>query len=158
MATAPRAGRVIWVLFALGFMALLVRPVHSLAADEMPQEVRGGGVAVRVTLLTEEARSLRFRIEMDTHMRDLDRYEFGEIVRVRDGSGKEFPPASIERLMGGGHHRVAILRFPPPESQAQAVELLVRDVAGVPERVFRWSLEGSGRRGRTPPTGSSQMK
>jgi len=50
---------------------------------------------------------------------------------------------AVEREVGTGHHRVAVVRFAAPEPPAAAVEFLVRDVAGVAERRFRWDLRGS---------------
>lgn len=98
----------------------------------------GGGVWA--TRLRADGNGLRFRIEMDTHMRDLDRYQFMEIVRVRQPTGRECRPVAVEKLMGGGHHRVAMLRFPALNPEGTPVELLVWDVAGVRKQVFRKSL------------------
>ncbi len=142
----------------LAVMAIVAFPAGGLAGDDVPQVVRGGGVVVRVTRLPAEGQALRFRIEMDTHMRDLDGYRFVQIVRVRDAAGKEYPPAAVEGLMGGGHHWMAILRFPAPDPGTTTVELLVRNVAGVQERVFLWKLRGLEAPGRTPPDGVPRNK
>jgi hypothetical protein len=125
-------------------MATVEFPAPLLASDEIPQVVRGGGVAVILTRLPSEGDALRFRIEMTTHMRDLNPYRFEQIIRLRDQTGKEFTPLAVEQMMGGGHHRTAAVRFPAPDPRATVVELLVRDVAGVPERVFRWDLQAPG--------------
>jgi hypothetical protein len=47
----------------------------------------------------------------------------------------------------GGHHRAGTLTFPAtaPDGSAQiapdtrTIELIIRDIAGVPARVFRWT-------------------
>jgi hypothetical protein len=91
-------------------------------------------------------------------MRDLDVYRFEEIARLRDATGKELQPLAVERVMGGGHHRSAMLRFPTLGREVSAVEVVVRDVAGIPERVFRWEIPGSEPPGRTPPNGPPSVK
>lgn len=127
------------VIAAAGFPA----PILGWAADDLPQTVRGGGVAVILTRLPSTGEGLRFRVEMTTHTRDLDGYRFEHIVRLRDATGKELLPLAVEQMMGGGHHRAAVLRFPAPNQDMTAVEVVVRDVAGIPERLFRWDLRGS---------------
>jgi hypothetical protein len=39
-----------------------------------------------------------------------------------------------------GHHRSGILRFKVPDYTTDFVEVVIHDVAGVPERVFHWNL------------------
>lgn len=139
-------------------IAVAARPSPALPGEERPQIVRGGGVAVILSRLSSEGDTLRFRIEMTTHMRDLDVYRFEEIARLRDATGKEPPPLAVERVMGGGHHRSAVLRFPTLGREVSAVEVVVRDVAGIPERVFRWDLHGQEPPGRIPPNRPPRVK
>lgn len=127
----------------MGALVLTLLAVNVWAAEDLPQMVRGGGVAVIVTRLPSEGDALRFRLEMTTHIRDLDPYRFEQIIRLRDETGKEFAPLAVEQMMGGGHHRTAVLRFPAPNQDMTALEVVVRDVAGIPERLFRWDLRGS---------------
>ncbi len=146
------------LLFLFGAMAAVGFPAPILGWDEVPQVVRGGGVVVILTRLPITGEGMRIRIEMTTHMRDLDVYRFEEIARLRDATGKELPPLAVERVMGGGHHRSAVLRFPTLGREVSAVEVVVRDVAGIPERVFRWDLHGPETPGRTPPNGPPRVK
>ncbi|HEY9245673.1 MAG TPA: hypothetical protein VIO11_02390, partial [Candidatus Methanoperedens sp.] len=53
---------------------------------------------------------------------------------LRDSSGKTYQALSYEGE--GGHHATGVLRFPKIESKR--FELVIRDVAGVNERVFKW--------------------
>lgn len=144
--------------FLLAVMAIVAFPAGGFAEDDVPQVVRGGGVVVILTRLPSEGDALRFRIEMTTHMRDLDPYRLEQIIRLRDQTGKEIGPLAVEQIMGGGHHRMAVVRFPPPDPRATVVELLVRDVAGVPERVFRWDLQGPGPSKTGPPVWEPRMR
>lgn len=102
------------------------------------QAVSGGGVTVTVTLLSKPGDAPTFQVSLDTHSVNLDTYRFEEIVRLRDGRGGELMPTAVEGAEGGGHHRKATIRFawPGPKS----LEVVVKGVAGVPERVFRWAV------------------
>ncbi len=104
------------------------------------QSVRGGGVTVTVTPISEPADTPTFLVSLDTHSVDLDVYKFKEIVRLRDGRGAEVAPTAVKDAEGGGHHRRATLQFAWPEPKPKSLEVVVKDVAGVPERVFRWTV------------------
>jgi hypothetical protein len=42
---------------------------------------------------------------------------------------------------GGGHHRSGILKFAGPlPSGAQSLQVIIRGIGGVQERVFEWNL------------------
>jgi hypothetical protein len=111
------------------------------AQPEAKQSVRGGGVTVSVVLLKEAGESAMFRVSLDTHSVNLDAYRFEEVVRLRDGQGGELVPAVVEGLEGGGHHRSASIRFAWPVPKPKIVELVVKDVAGVSERMFSWTVK-----------------
>ncbi|MBI3016027.1 MAG: hypothetical protein HYY65_13430 [Candidatus Tectomicrobia bacterium] len=122
---------------------VLMGPGRPVAAEEPPgakQSVRGGGVTVDVTLLAERGDDPTFLVVLDTHSVDLDSYHFEEIVRLRDGRGGELAPTAVEGAEGSGHHRKATVRFAWPERKPKNLELVVKGVAGIPVRVFRWAL------------------
>ena len=104
------------------------------------QSVRGSGVTVAVTPLNEPGDAATFLVSLDTHSVDLDVYDFKEIVRLRDGRGGEVAPTAVKDADGGGHHRSATVRFAWPEPKPKSLEIVVKGVAGVPERVFRWTV------------------
>lgn len=108
------------------------------SASRAKQSVAGGGVTVDVSFLKERAEGATFQVVLDTHSANLDGYRFEEIVRLRDGRGGEQSPAAVESAKGSGHHREATVRFAWPDPKPGSVELVVKGVAGVPERVFRW--------------------
>jgi len=47
---------------------------------------------------------------------------------------------AVEQATGGGHHRQAVLRFGKVAPDVKTIELIIKDVAGVKERTFRWNL------------------
>jgi hypothetical protein len=116
--------------------------VNQLNAQVGPsQSVGGGGVTVAVTFFKEGSDGPVFRVVLDTHSVNLDGYRFEEIVRLRDGKGGELAPTGVENPQGGGHHRSATVRFAWPEPRPKTLELVVKGVAGVPERAFQWALQ-----------------
>jgi hypothetical protein len=96
---------------------------------------------VDVTFLKERAEGATFQVVLDTHSGSVDGYRFEEIVRLRDGRGGEMSPAAVEGAKGSGHHREAMVRFAWPEPRPKTLELVVKGVAGVSERVFRWPAQ-----------------
>ena len=132
---------------ALGILimaVILVGPawLHKLEAQGgASQSVGGGGVTVTATLLNKSGDDATFQVALDTHSVNLDVYKFEEIVRLRDDQGRETPPRLVENVQGGGHHRRATVRFTRPEPKLKKLELVVNGVAGVPERLFQWTIE-----------------
>jgi hypothetical protein len=98
-------------------------------------------VAVDVTPLnvgTGEA-TLDFEVAFNTHSVDLS-FDPAAIAVLRDSAGREYPAVAWDGSGPGGHHRSGVLRFQMPEAAGDSVELVIRDVAGVPERIFHWDL------------------
>lgn len=131
----------------LGILMTMVMLAGSARLDTLEaqtgakQSVLGGGVKVAVTPLNEPGDAATFLVSLDTHSVDLDVYEFNAIVRLRDGRGGEVAPTAVKDAEGGGHHRSATVRFAWPEPKPKSLEVVVKGVADVPERVFRWTIE-----------------
>lgn len=137
-----RFGRLLMaVIPVVGFlgMGITATPASGPKAG-LTRQVAGGGVTVAATLLTERADATAIRLAMNTHSVNLDGYQFGTIASLRDDQGKTYALEAVENASGGGHHREAVLRFARADAGAKAVELIVKDVAGVKERTFRWSM------------------
>ncbi|TAL16543.1 hypothetical protein EPN96_08875 [bacterium] len=104
---------------------------QSAAAAKGGQEKEEAGVTVKVAPQGGD-RTLVFAVVFDTHTVPLDEYRFEEAVVLRAG-GKEYK-ATLKSQEGSGHHRSAILEFENPKTTP--MELVVKGVAGVTERVF----------------------
>ncbi len=135
--TRMRLGTTVVVLLLLGWGWQSAAEVQSKATQSVP----GGGVTVAVTFLREGSDGPAFRVVLDTHSVNLDGYRFEEIVRLRDGKGGELAPTAVENPQGTGHHRSATVRFAWPDPKPKSLDLVVKGVAGVPERLFQWTLE-----------------
>jgi hypothetical protein len=111
------------------------------------QTSEAGQVTVKVTWQGVAAGPV-FSVAMDTHSVDLDAYDLKQLAVLRTDSGREVRPVEWQSPKGG-HHRSGTLAFPPntPDGAAllgtntRTFELVIRDLAGVPERTFRWSLQ-----------------
>jgi hypothetical protein len=88
-----------------------------------------------------------FQVALDTHAVDLDGYDLRQLAVLRTSQGFEVAPTGWDAPTGG-HHRGGTLTFPTTladgspvlDASTSAIELVIREVAGVPERSFRWTL------------------
>ncbi|MBE0481593.1 MAG: hypothetical protein IBX68_11525 [Dehalococcoidia bacterium] len=98
-------------------------------------------MTIDVKWLSLDDAALTFSVSMDTHSVELDGYDLGALAILRDDSGNEYSPLSWNSSPGG-HHRRGTLTFAVSASLAEAryVEMVIRDVAGVKERVLKWQL------------------
>ncbi len=97
-----------------------------------PRENSEADVKISVTYLPDITEATAFEIKVTSH-KDYDD-DFKKNSYLRDSSGKIYQPLSFEGE--GGHHASGTLRFPKIESKR--FELVIRDVAGVNERIFKW--------------------
>ena len=130
------------LLAALFFTgALRGAQVFGASMPSTTQTNSSGGVAVKATLLdAKTSDNLRFQIAFDTHSVNLDGYDLKAISFLRDDAGKTYLPTAVEDR-GSGHHRQSTVIFGKIASGTKYVELVIKDVAGVKERKFRWELE-----------------
>jgi len=129
-------------LSVLCLMGLLrIGESFGATAAGTAQTVSGGGVTAKVTYLNPGSNdNLLFQVVLDTHSVGLDGYDLKSITVLRDETGKSYPPAGAENK-GGGHHRKITLSFPKVSPEAKSLEMVIKDVAGVKERSFRWNLQ-----------------
>lgn len=104
--------------------------------DEQPP------VLVKVTplVLAENADVWKFDITFDTHSVELDQ-DVMKVATLLDDKGQVYEPIGWEGPGPGGHHREGVLLFKPVSPRPEFIELKVKDVGGVKERVFKWSLK-----------------
>lgn len=113
----------------------------SQAQGGLTKEDRQGPVSVTVTLTAAPAvgAPVKAKVVFDTHSVALDGIKFEEAVVLRTAEGTDIAPTAVEQATGSGHHREAVLVFPPVARPGE-VRLVVKNVGGVAERSFRWEL------------------
>ncbi len=122
------------LFIALAVMVALT--LYSVAGADSPQmapERSEAGVTVKVSLESKGG-IITVKVALNTHTVDLQKYKFDEIVVLRAG-GKEYK-ARLKSQEGSGHHRSAVVDFDNPGTKE--VEVVIKDVAGVKERVFKF--------------------
>lgn len=114
--------------------------------QEQTRTNEGGQVTVTVTWQGPAA-GPRFDVVLDTHAVDLDGYDLRQLAVLRTGDGREVQPLTWDAPTGG-HHREGTLVFPATTPDGTpligpttgTIELVIRDIAEVPERTFQWTL------------------
>jgi len=119
-------------------------PVAAVSGA-MTQTNEGGQVTIKATWQGPGAGPI-FDVVMDTHAVDLDGFDLKQLAFLRINGAREVQPTGWDAPKGG-HHRTGTLTFPAKAADGSAliapdtrtIELVIRDIAGVPERVFRWT-------------------
>ncbi len=82
----------------------------------------------------------KFNVIFSTHAGSLD-FDPMKIAFITDDKGGVSRPIAWEGPGPGGHHREGMLLFNAPNPAPLNVELKIKDVGGVSERLFKWSIE-----------------
>jgi hypothetical protein len=105
----------------------------------------GGSVTVKASRLDAKDK-VAFKVVLDTHSVDLDKVDLKTLAVLRSESGLELKPLSWTAPLGG-HHREGTLAFAsnfsdgtPVLKDAKTLVLVIKNVAGVEKRTFRWNL------------------
>ena len=117
----------------------LTRPIKSTVRDG-----GAGGVTVEATWLgKQEDGGLAFKVALDTHSDDLARFDAAANVVLRDDEGRELRASDWLDERSDSHHRAGMVRFPapPPGGVTGRVTLVVRNLAGVPERTLTFEFQ-----------------
>ncbi len=98
-------------------------------------------VSITVTSIdiSSQSKEWKFDIVMDTHSVELDQ-DMTESAVLIDGQDKEYKPIGWEGP-SGGHHREGVLVFDPIEPMPKYIELKIKNIGGVTERLFKWNIE-----------------
>jgi hypothetical protein len=120
------------------FLAWVSFNARAIAFDTQTNDENAVRVDVKpVTLIA--GKPAAFEIRLNTHSVNLN-YDMKEICSLLDAEGKIYKAVEWKGSPLGGHHRRGILEFPKLEGTPQSVKLIIRGVAGVPERSFEWKI------------------
>lgn len=98
---------------------------------------------VRVNVVPLQLKSglpAMFEVRMNTHSVDLSQNMTASSI-LRDKRGHEYQPVEWNGSPPGGHHRKGVLEFPELEGSPNSVTLVIKNIANVPERIFKWKVE-----------------
>lgn len=128
---------IITISFSAAAFALSKKDLRR-TDDRGPVEV----VALYLNPLEKENnQEFSFEITLDTHSGSLSQYDMKKITVLRIDGGPEINALGWFKPGGGGHHTSGILKFKASApADAKLLELLVKNVGGVDERIFKWEL------------------
>ncbi|MBW2149138.1 MAG: hypothetical protein JRG73_11815 [Deltaproteobacteria bacterium] len=146
----------VWMsaLITAVIMFAFIGSAQALQKRDLRRSHNGGMVDMDVVFMNPlqqnpgTSSDLIFEIRMNTHSVNLDSFKLEELALLSNDVGDQARPVKLDNPAGGGHHRSGILRFPAQTLDGKnlirggvnSIELVIRDVAGVPERIFRWEL------------------
>lgn len=97
-------------------------------------------VLIEVTpKILENGKDPQFQIALNTHSVDLS-FDISKIAVLVDDKGNNYTDSNWNGSDPGGHHRNGILTFSKSLIDTKYIELIIKDVGGVAERKFRWSI------------------
>jgi hypothetical protein len=140
---------ILLVRLALGVWSTFTPPTATRVAPAQwngaTQTSEGGQVTIKV-VLQDTSGAPTFKITMDTHAVDLDGYDLERLAVLQTDQGQTVQPTEWDAPKGG-HHREGTLTFPATAAngntlirpETRRIELVIRDVAGVPERTLTWT-------------------
>lgn len=134
-----------WALLVAFMIMSLTSAAFALTKKDLRRTDERGSVEVVVLYLNplqqEQTQDLSFEVTLDTHSADLSQYDMGKISFLRVDGGPEMEASGWIKPGGGGHHLSGTLTFKAPDITAMdALELVIKTVGGVEERIFQWKL------------------
>lgn len=131
----------VFILLILSASALGVLPAARARQEGLEISDTENGVMFTFKQISYGEDTLAFETWIDTHKGALS-FEMTEVATLEAGGGA-YPPIRWDGSPPGGHHRFGILVFPGVPQKAE-MRIVVRDVYGVPERVFDLGSPGAG--------------
>jgi len=115
-------------------------------AEGMTRTDSTGPVTVAATLRPDRGGQIEVTVKLETHSVDLASYQVETDMSLRNDRGESAQPA-LQSGSGDSHHREVALAFPGrlADGGAMRLELVVRNLGGVPERILRWDGPFGGR-------------
>ncbi len=114
-------------------------PIIMPTPDPLARTHEANAVSVEIVprnLYDNAAGTLEFEVTFTTHSVDLA-YDFAALALLRSDVGEEVTALKWDGP-NGGHHVFGVLSFPALKARGQTITLVLRDIAGVPERAFEW--------------------
>lgn len=97
-----------------------------------------GDVAIDATPVMFSSAGVDFSVRFTTHSLDLD-FDLLEKTELQNDKGETLKPVSWDGGKGG-HHLSGNLKFPSFNERVSLMRLVIKDVAGVSQRIFEWKI------------------
>lgn len=81
----------------------------------------------------------KFNVDFTTHSGSLDDDPV-KVASLMDDKGNTYEPTAWEGPGPGGHHRAGVLLFNAVSPAPEYITLRIRNVGGIAEREFRWTI------------------
>ena len=105
------------------------------------QDSNQNGVRVTVTpRVLSPGKAAQFEIRLNTHSVALEQ-DLTQVAELRDSLGRVYQVKGWDGSPPGGHHRSGTLTFANLQESIDGITLVLRDIAGVPQRTFSWKIE-----------------
>jgi hypothetical protein len=135
------------IIVALTFFSTAAQSATQIDGNEQNAAIKletksDNQKRVKVKVIPVEFRYgelVQFEITFNTHSVDLS-FDPASIATLEFGHGVIVRPDKWDGAAAGGHHRSGTLVFDAIPKDAKTLKLILRDVAGVPERIFIWDL------------------
>ncbi len=151
------------ILVAAALVLIIAGPDAGEARSHTAQVDNRGGITVKATYITagylkatprdplsgkvDPGSAIVIAIALDTHSGDLMAYDLVKRVILRTDRGQQLEPLRWVSTADGAHHRAGALVFARTDGAGRSIEqgagrleLVVRDLGGVAERILRWTL------------------
>ena len=127
----------VWIVVSLALVFFFISNAYayrsitsrenSVTVDVWPEQLTNG-------------QPVKFKVRMNTHSVTLAE-DMVAVSELKDNEGKTYQPVNWQGSPPGGHHRTGTLEFPKLEGSPKTVTLVVRNISGVPERIFQWDIK-----------------
>lgn len=126
----------------LGLISVVfILNLTSVAGAYEVQSNRQNSVRVDVQpVQLKPGQPVKFEIRLNTHSEDLGQ-DLIAVSALEDNNGRKYRPIDWDGSPPGGHHRQGVLAFPALDGTPASITLVIRDIAAIPARIFKWSLE-----------------
>lgn len=134
-------GKISFATASVALALAIALPAHS--AEFQSKKDSQGQVMVTVTpqSLSSASETWRFDVRLNTHVAPITQ-DLAKVAVLGDGLGHEEKPTAWQGDPPGGHHRKGVLVFKPMRPMPKSINLKIRDVGGIAERTFSWSMSG----------------
>jgi len=113
-------------------------PIDAMQKQFQAQSATEGSVTISATPM-RIGDEWKIDLVFDTHSVELDQDLLANAALYDDASW-EYRPVSWEGDQPGGHHRKGTLAFLGIRESTRTLTLVIKDIGGIPERIFNWTV------------------